>query len=49
MSLDEGSTFADYTIVRRLGSGGMGEVGMQQTGQPRRVCRRDVVRSNGLP
>ncbi len=26
MPLDEGSTFAGYTIVRRLGSGGMGEV-----------------------
>lgn len=26
MPLDEGSTFAGYTIVRQLGSGGMGEV-----------------------
>ncbi|MDT5180286.1 MAG: serine/threonine protein kinase, bacterial [Mycobacterium sp.] len=26
MPLDEGSTFAGYTIVRRLGSGGMGDV-----------------------
>lgn len=26
MALDEGSTFAGYTIIRRLGSGGMGEV-----------------------
>ena len=26
MPLDEGTTFAGYTIVRRLGSGGMGEV-----------------------
>jgi serine/threonine-protein kinase len=26
MSLDEGTTFAGYAIVRRLGSGGMGEV-----------------------
>jgi serine/threonine-protein kinase len=26
MPLAEGATFADYTIVRLLGSGGMGEV-----------------------
>ncbi len=26
MALDEGSTFAGYTIIKRLGSGGMGEV-----------------------
>src|SRR3954469_11490786 len=26
MSLEEGTTFAGYTVVRRLGSGGMGEV-----------------------
>jgi serine/threonine-protein kinase len=26
MALDEGSTFAGYTVIKRLGSGGMGEV-----------------------
>jgi serine/threonine-protein kinase len=41
MPLDEGSTFAGYTIVRRLGSGGMGEVYLVD--HPR-LPRRDALK-----
>jgi serine/threonine-protein kinase len=41
MSLDEGSAFAGYTIVRRLGAGGMGEVYLAQ--HPR-LPRRDALK-----
>lgn len=41
MPLAEGSTFAGYTIVRRLGSGGMGEVYLAQ--HPR-LPRRDALK-----
>lgn len=41
MSLAEGSTFAGYTIVRRLGAGGMGEVYLAQ--HPR-LPRRDALK-----
>lgn len=41
MPLDEGSTFAGFTIVRRLGSGGMGEVYL--VGHPR-LPRRDALK-----
>ncbi len=41
MRLNEGSTFAGYTIVRRLGSGGMGEVYLVE--HPR-LPRRDPLK-----
>ena len=41
MALAEGSTFAGYTIVRRLGAGGMGEVYLAQ--HPR-LPRRDALK-----
>jgi serine/threonine protein kinase, bacterial len=41
VSLAEGSTFAGYTIVRRLGAGGMGEVYLAQ--HPR-LPRRDALK-----
>ncbi len=41
MPLDEGTTFAGYTVVRRLGSGGMGEVYLVE--HPR-LPRRDALK-----
>src|SRR6195952_1759017 len=41
MPLEEGSTFAGYTIVRRLGAGGMGEVYLVD--HPR-LPRRDALK-----
>ncbi|QZT65364.1 MULTISPECIES: protein kinase domain-containing protein [Mycolicibacterium] len=41
MSLGEGQTFAGYTVVRRLGAGGMGEVYLAQ--HPR-LPRRDALK-----
>ncbi len=41
MPLADGSTFAGYTIVRRLGSGGMGEVYLAQ--HPR-LPRQDALK-----
>src|SRR6478672_523320 len=41
MSLGEGETFAGYTVVRRLGAGGMGEVYLAQ--HPR-LPRRDALK-----
>ncbi|MDT5243060.1 MAG: serine/threonine protein kinase, bacterial [Mycobacterium sp.] len=60
MPLAGGATFAGYTIVRMLGSGGMGEVYlaqhqspirvcMQQTGKTRVQCWEEIRRSNGRP
>ncbi|EUA90979.1 serine/threonine-kinase pknF domain protein [Mycobacterium ulcerans str. Harvey] len=39
--LQEGELFAGYTIVRRLGAGGMGEVYLAQ--HPR-LARRDALK-----
>ena len=41
MPLNNGDVFAGYTIVRRLGSGGMGEVYLAQ--HPR-LPRRDALK-----
>lgn len=41
MALDEGSTFAGYTVIRRLGAGGMGEVYLAQ--HPR-LPRQDALK-----
>ncbi|MCV7014566.1 serine/threonine-protein kinase, partial [Mycolicibacterium madagascariense] len=41
MPLEEGSTFAGYTVIRRLGSGGMGEVYLVD--HPR-LPRRDALK-----
>ncbi len=41
MLLGEGQTFAGYTVVRRLGAGGMGEVYLAQ--HPR-LPRRDALK-----
>jgi serine/threonine-protein kinase len=41
MPLADGATFAGYTIVRMLGSGGMGEVYLAQ--HPR-LPRRDALK-----
>src|ERR1700720_4397308 len=41
MPLNQGDVFAGYTIVRRLGSGGMGEVYLVQ---PPRPPRRDALK-----
>jgi serine/threonine protein kinase len=41
MPLADGATFAGYTIVRMLGSGGMGEVYLAQH---RRPPRRDALK-----
>lgn len=44
MPLDEGSTFAGYTIVRRLGTGGMGEVYLVQHPRLPRLDALKVLR-----
>jgi serine/threonine-protein kinase len=41
MPLADGATFAGYTIVRLLGSGGMGEVYLAQHPRP---PRRDALK-----
>jgi serine/threonine protein kinase, bacterial len=41
MPLNNGDVFAGYTIVRRLGSGGMGEVYLAQHPRP---PRRDALK-----
>ena len=41
MLLGEGQTFAGYTVVRRLGAGGMGEVYLAQ--HPR-LPRQDALK-----
>ncbi len=42
MSLEAGTRFAGYTIVRKIGAGGMGEVYLAQ--HPRLPPRLDVIK-----